>query len=67
MHNLAGGYMDTSWHLVKDVLSSVSKSGHNLFLVQKLRQGYAYFFLGARRKFLIIMHKLTLIMRIINC
>ena len=59
--------MDTSWYLVKDVLGSVSKSGHNLFLVQKLSQGYAYSFLGVRRKFLMIMHKLTLIMRIINC
>ena len=59
--------MDTSWYLVKDVLDSVSKPGHNLFLVQKLRQSYAYFFLGVLRKCLMIMHKLTLIMRIINC
>ena len=55
--------MDTSWYLVKDVLGSVSTSGHNLFLVQKL----SIFFLGVRRKFLMIMHKVTLIMRINNC
>ena len=36
--------MDASWYLVKDVLGSVSKSGHFLFLVQKLSQGYADIF-----------------------